>query len=363
MVVALHPSLSFGQEMHQELQGTTRAQVVEVVAVREQETPGLGFMQTVQTVHAEFLEGPRMGDVVTFDNDRMILEKGDVFFMNYFQDLQGLEWYNVSEPDRRVPLAFFVGLFVVVVLVFGGWQGLRSLFALAGSFAFIFLVLFPQLIAGMSPVVISTGVAILVLVSAILITHGINRISFAALLGTSTTVCVSIALAYLAVDATHLTGFIEDTSTYLNLNTGGTLDFKGLLLGAMIIGILGILDDVAITQAAGVREFFRADPSLSRTRVYHKAMRIGREHVGALVNTLALTYVGAAMPLLLFFYQTGASLMVLNREVFAVEIVRTVVGSIGIVLAVPITTLIAVYMFAGRSNDSHDGVHVHHHHH
>ena len=164
--------------------------------------------------------------------------------------------------------------------------------------------------------------------------------------------------------AAALSGFTSEEVMYLNFDTGGTIDLVGLLLGGIIIGLLGVLYDAAIGQAVAVEELFRAGGA-SRMHVYTRALRIGREHVGALVNTLAIAYVGAALPLMLLLtHSYSQSLSVtLNQELFAAEIIRMLVGSIGIILAVPVTTLVAVWMLQGRVSNHPSGgdTHLHQH--
>jgi uncharacterized membrane protein len=168
------------------------------------------------------------------------------------------------------------------------------------------------------------------------------------------TVIITGLFAYWSVGMTRLTGFGSDEAVYLNLNTGGSLDIVGLLLGGIIIGLLGVLYDAAIGQAVSVDELTRIAPHASRRKIYERAVRIGREHIGALVNTLAIAYVGTSLPLLLLFMQSQSAtpLQIVNTEVFATEIVRIMIGSIGLVLAVPITTFVAVWMLVRKRNSA-----------
>jgi uncharacterized membrane protein len=167
-----------------------------------------------------------------------------------------------------------------------------------------------------------------------------------------TTIIFTGLLAYAAVTFTRLSGYNSEEAVYLNFNTHGIVDFRGLLLGGIMIGLLGVLYDVAISQAIAVEELFHAGGAqLSRKMVYKRAIRMGREHIGALVNTLAIAYVGLSLPLLLLYSTSTASVHItLNQELFATEIIRTMIGSIGLILAVPITTLIAVFMII-KKND------------
>ncbi len=198
------------------------------------------------------------------------------------------------------------------------------------------------------------------------ITHGFNRITHAAFLGTIVTVAFVGFLAYLGVTMGHLSGFASHEALYLDLQTGGLLDISGLLLAAIIVGILGVLDDVSITQAATVRELRKAAPQLSRLEIYRRALAVGKEHIVSLVNTIALAYAGAALPLLLLLSQREESLLYLmNLEIFATEIIRTLAGSIGLIAAVPITTALAVLLLNSRTKEDEkeaEGGHHHHHH-
>jgi uncharacterized membrane protein len=359
----LVPSDIFAQELYQDLQGVWRARVIEVMETRTEIVPGTNVENSVQTLQVELLEGEREGEIVVFENDYIQLEKDDTFYLNYLVPITGGEIYSVREIDRRASMGLLVVLFVAVILVFGGKQGLRSLLSLAGSLLVIVYLLVPALVEGYSPVPVSIGVAAAVLFFAIFFTHGFNKRSLIAFVGTIVAVGITGLLAYVSIEGTGLTGLGSDESVYLNLGTGGQLDFVGLLLAAVIIGALGVLDDIAITQVAVVRELFGAGNHLTKWDVYRKAMRVGREHVSALVNTLVLAYTGAALPLLLLFSLSDSGwLTIVNREIFATEIVRALIGSIGLVLTVPITTLLAVIVLEKyRGQISKEETHGHHH--
>lgn len=337
-----------------------KARVIEVLKKEKKEDPGTGVQNTYQTIQVEVLEGDKKGQIITVENDFLELKAGGRLFLRHSIDgKDGREMYSVRDIDRRGAVLFFVALFIGVVLVFSGKQGVRSLTGLAGSFFVIFYVLVPSLLNGYPPVLTSIFIATIILFLAIYLTHGFNLISTVAFSGTVIAVILTGILAYLGVTFTHLTGFISDEAVYLNLNTKGTLDFAGLLLGGIMIGVLGVLDDIAVTQAAVVSELYNSASHLSKKEIYIKALRVGKEHVGALVNTLALAYTGASLPLILLFSTSDSSMSsIINQEIFVTEIVRTVVGSIGLILTVPITTMLAVYLLKG-----HKGGHVHSHSH
>lgn len=348
------------QELHNDYQGTWRGKVLEVIKGELKEIPGTDTEHLYQTIKAQVLDGPQKGEIVTIENDYLELKKGNKFYFNYLVDINGTERYGIINIDRRSSLVLLFIIFIAVIIWFGRWQGFRSLLALGGSFFAIFYILLPGLLNGWNPIFASCLVASGILLVAIFFTHGFNKESTVAYIGTMIAVLITGLFAMFAVSITSLSGFTGDEMTYLNLGTGGTLDFAGLLLGAIIIGVLGVLDDIAVTQAAVVSELYSSNPEISKKEVYSRAMRIGREHVGALVNTLVLAYTGAALPILLYFRLSEMSFgSIVNLEIFATEIVRAIVGSIGLILTVPIVTMLAVaYLKGYKSKHSHS----HHHH-
>lgn len=333
------------QHLHNDLQATLRAKVVDVISEEKNLIPGTTVQSFRQKLKAEVIEGSEKGNIVELENDLFRLEEGDKFFMSYLKTINGDEFYTVQAPDRRAALLTIVGIFITVFLGLTGMQGLRSLLSLAGSFFIITYMLVPRLLDGASPVGACMVFSIVILAIVMYATNGFTRLTTAAFLGTTATVALTVLFAELAVQMTQLSGFVSEEAVSLNLSTGGTLDLTGLLLGGIIIGAIGVLDDIAITQAAAVEELFYANPTLSRSELFKRAMRIGREHISALINTLALAYTGASLPLLLLFYTTNISAWILiNREIFAAEIIRTIIGSSGLILAVPITTWLAARM-------------------
>jgi len=335
---------------------TVRAQVLSVTSSEVKNIPGTDTPQTYQTLRAEILDGSDKGTTVTINNDYLALKAGDVFYARHtVNTLDGIDQWNVFEPYRLPVVWFFVGLFVVCAVVFGGKQGVRGLLALIASFFFISYFLLPGILAGYSPVLVAGGVAALIIIVGSYLTHGVNRTTSAAVLGMLVTIIVTGALAYAAVHLGRFSGYTSEEATYLNFDVRGSIDFVGLLLGSLMIGLLGVLYDAAIGQAVAVEELMSAGAHLSRRDIFRRGLRIGREHIGALINTLAIAYVGAALPLLLLFKLTSTQSIwvTLNSEIFATEIIRTMVGSIGLILAVPITTLVAVYFLHGKEKSPH----------
>lgn len=338
-------------------QETVKAKVLEVVSEEPAPVQGTTAEDMTQNIEVQLLEGNEKGKIVDIDNDYFMLSQGQTFYLLHTTNEQpdgqsGAEYYSVQDPYRLPGLEFLIGLFVVCVFLFGGWQGIRGLVSLAGSLLIILYVLIPSILHGYSPVLMTTLVSALIIVIGSYITHGVNKTTSAAVIGMILTVVFTGFLAYEAVHMTQLTGYGSEEATYLNLNSGGTINILGLLIGGIIIGLLGVLYDVAIGQAIAVEELSRIAPHVPRQHIFKRALRIGREHIGALVNTLAIAYVGVSLPLLLLFSQnpTEGFGVTINREIFATEIVRTMIGSIGLVLAVPITTAIAVWMLMKKKS-------------
>lgn len=339
-------SLAQAQEITPDVTTIQKAKVLEVSQQDVRNIPGTDTETNFQTLQVKILDGAEKGKEVTVENDYLNLTKGEVFYlMHTIGRFDGTDYYTVSDPYRLPAIYFFVGLFVLCVVVFGGKQGVRGLVSLILSLLFIFYLLFPAIMNGYSPMLVSVGVASLIIVLGSYITHGVNKTTTSAVIGMVGAIIITGVLAYFAVHYSRLTGFSSDESTFLNFNTRGAIDFVGLLLGGMLIGVLGVLYDAAIGQAIAVEELHRAGPHLSRKFIFTRAIRMGREHIGALVNTLAIAYVGISLPLLLLFYTTASDLLVtVNRELFATEIIRTMIGSIGLIMAVPITTLVTVFI-------------------
>jgi uncharacterized membrane protein len=356
-------SFAFGAELLLDKQITSKAVVLHVVSEKQENVAGSEVSVPTQSLHVKILDGEHNGREITFNNDYIQLHVGDFFFLHEtIQADSGESMYSVADPYRLPTIYFFTGLLFVLVIIFGGKQGVRGMISLVGSLLLIVYVLLPNIIAGHDALFVSISVASLIIILGSYITHGFTRTTSSAVLGMITTVLITGLLAYFATKFSMLSGFAEEEAMYLNFDTKGKIDFFGLLLGGMIIGLLGVLYDAAIGQAVSVEELCKAGPHLSKIEIYKRAIRIGREHIGALINTLAIAYVGMSLPLLLLFSLSDAGLLqIANREVFATEIIRTLVGSIGLVLAVPITTVIATVMLYGREfSDSHS--HGHHHH-
>ncbi|HEX2698546.1 MAG TPA: YibE/F family protein [Anaerolineales bacterium] len=246
---------------------------------------------------------------------------------------------------RSKPLAILLGAFILAILIMGRWKGLGSLIALAISMIMIAGYVVPHILTGEDPVKVSLIGSVILLGLTLYLTYGWNLKTHASVLSMMLSLLLTGMLSLLFVSLTRLTGYGDENALYLMQASSIQIDPRGLLLGGMIIGALGVLDDLVTSQSAAVIEIYDANPSLGFRKTFQKAMRIGQDHVAATVNTLVLAYTGAALPLLLIFtLGNGSYSYFFNSEFLAEEIVRTLVGSLGLIAAVPISTLVATLL-------------------
>jgi uncharacterized membrane protein len=304
----------------------------------------------------EVLDGPDAGSIVEAavqdagtalpgSGTREPYELGDEVVVARFTGPAGGSAY-IAEPWRVPTLGLVAVVFGAVVLVVGGLRGLRSLVALALTLAVVVKLIVPLLLRGVDPILLAVGGGALVTIATLLLTEGWGRVTASALLGTLGALALTAVLAAVFTAAAGFTALQgSEEIAFLIPLVGERIDLQGILLAATVLGALGVLDDVTVTQAATVEQLHRADVSAPRRGVMVRAMRVGRSHIAATVNTLMLAYLGAGLPLLLLFALGGqAPITVLNGEIVAVEVIRALIGSIGIVAAVPLTTLVAVML-------------------
>ena len=279
-------------------------------------------------------------------SNREPYEVGDEVVVTQFTGPAAGDFAVIAEPWRIPVLGIVAAIFSAAVIVIGGWRGARSLVALALTLTVVVKLVVPLLLRGVDPILLAVGGGVLVTVVTLLLTEGPSRVTWSAVLG------VFVALGLTAGLAATFTAVAQFTAlqgneeiAFLIPIVGDRIDLQGILLAATVFGALGVLDDVTVTQAATVEQLHRSRPDGERRAVVGRAMRVGRAHIAATVNTLVLAYLGASLPLLLLFALSGEStLTILNGEIVAVEVVRALVGSIGIVAAVPITTLVAAWL-------------------
>jgi uncharacterized membrane protein len=272
---------------------------------------------------------------------------GDKVMVSVNRDLNGNEAYFVSDYIRRTPLYFLFGLFLLLVAVIAGKRGIYSMGGMVISFGVIFFFLLPAILNGVNPVLAAILSSIVIIPSTFFSSHGFNRKTVSAVIGTFVSLIITGILAVLFVEAAKISGFASEEAAFVKAAQGDLINIKGLLLAGIIIGVLGVLDDITVAQANVVYQLKKLSSKLDVSELYKRAMDVGKDHIASMVNTLILVYTGAALPLLLLFINNSAPFSeVINYEVVAEEIVRTLVASIGLVLAVPITTYITALMIS-----------------
>jgi uncharacterized membrane protein len=351
---------------------STESERADVSSVREGFCAGFSS-QTCQFVHATIRTGREKGKHITIQLDAGGLDPnvdpGDKLRVAKTpKPPKGAPavagtGYTLYDFERRGPMLLLAGLFVLVVLLFARWRGALSLVGLAISLVIVLLFVVPAILDGKSALLVALVGAFAVAFTTIPLAHGWGPKSLAALLGSLASLLITALLAVLFTNLTHLTGLSSEEAIFLQIGAAN-VSLQGLLLAGMIIGALGVLDDVTISQASTVMALRRANPVLRLRRLSGLALDVGRDHVSATVNTLVLAYVGASLPILLLF--SAADLGVsdaLNLEVVAKEVVATLVGSIGLITAVPITTglaaLLALSVAPGEieAGDAHGHAH------
>ncbi len=257
--------------------------------------------------------------------------------------------YQITDFQRGAPLIWLAAAFAVAVLLLGRWRGLAALVALGLTFAVLVLFVLPSILSGNNPLAVAVTGAGVIMFMVLYLSHGFSARTSCAVLGTLVSLALIGGLGALFTVTTRLTGLDDTTANLIGTVGNVPIDARGLLLAGLVIGALGVLDDVTVTQASAVWELRDANASMGPGALFAAGMRIGRDHVSSAVNTLVLAYAGAALPLMLLFTVSSAGFgQVLTSQDVATEIVRTLVGSIGLVASVPLTTGLAALVAARR---------------
>lgn len=316
--------------------------------------------QQCRTLTFELHDGPDAGAVVALPELNLALERsvpdlevGDSVILGYEEST---DFYFYADRDRRSSLLWLSALFVVVVVALGRLRGVLALLSMAATVIVLVGFVAPSVLDGNDPLLVAVVAASAIAIVSLYLTHGVSPTTTVALGGTLLALGLTLALSWVFFEVADFTGLATEEALTLPFIAEG-LDLSSLLLGGAVIGALGALDDVTVTQAATVAELRYRSPDLSTAELTASGIRVGREHIASTVNTLLLAYAGASMPLLLLFAASDQSLgIVANSEIIAVEIVRTLCGSVGLVAAVPITTALAAVVTARRGSDgAHEG--------
>ncbi len=333
---------------------TIRASVIKVL---EERTIAQGeFAQPYQRLLLRLSGGPLAGQEIEiehgllgFTNESRMFRAGDRVLVDHAVTLDGEDVFLVGDFVRTGPLLWLTLLFAVATVVLSGRQGVRSLLGMGFSLLVIVGFIVPRILAGWNPVVVAIAGSVVMMGVSLYLVYGWNGKTHVAVAGLFVTLVLTGLLAFWSVSWTRLSGFGAEEASFLQA-AGFQIDTQGLLLAGIIIGTLGALDDIAVGQSSTIFELNKANPALGWRALFAHGMIVGRDHIAAMVNTLFLAYVGASLPLLLLFTVFAVPLgITLNREIVAEEIVRTLVGSLGLLAGVPLTTGLAVLVARRRS--------------
>ena len=310
--------------------------------------------QECREITAILTGGPEEGSLIVlpeinteFQSGIPDLSPGDTIILGFEPATNA---YFYADLDRQAPLVWLAILFVIVVFALGRRRGLMALASMAVTVFVLVVFIAPSVLDGNDPVAVAVVAAAVIAFVTLYLTHGVSPTTTVALAGTLGSLLLTLTLSWVFFDLTRITGFGAEENLLLPF-LAGDIDLAGLLLGGAVIGTLGALDDITVTQVAAVSEIHDRRPDLTASELVASGIRVGREHIASTVNTLLLAYAGASLPILLLFSVSDQSLAdVANTEVVAVEIIRTLCGSIGLVAAVPLTTAMAAVVVTGAAS-------------
>lgn len=310
-----------------------------------------GKKQLYQKLELRVTKGKLKDKMITIENGKLPVvnlrkyQVGEELVITGSKDMEGKDVFYINDYVRRGSLLWLFAIFVGLTVIIGGKRGLASLLGMVLSFLIIFLYILPQISAGSDPITVSIIASLFIIPITFYLSHGINKKTTFAVVGTLIALIITGMLANFFVDFARLTGFASEEASFLQAAKPGLVNIQALILAGIIIGVLGILDDITIAQAGVVYQLKDTSPNLRFGELYSRAMDIGKDHIASMVNTLVLVYTGAALPLLLLFINNPQPFSdIINYEIIAEEIVRTLVASIGLILAVPITTFITALL-------------------
>lgn len=347
-----------------------RGKVIDVISEER-------FQNEGQTYYAQLLKIRRQdtGEEVEVQagsefqplNERQRIKVGTEVILGYQEVMPGQKQYVLADI-YRLPVLVWLGIgFLVLVVIIARKQGLFSIVGMALSLLVLTYQIVPQILAGQNPILVSLVGCSIVATLTVYLCHGVSRQSHIALVSMFLTLFAVSILSYISVRLAHLVGLGTEEAYYLQFGPSATVNLQGLLLGGIMLGTLGVLDDITVAQVSVVTQLKAAKPHIDFSELYNRSLAVGKDHVASLVNTLVLAYAGSSLPLFLLFTlsQTQPVWVAVNSEMIAEEIVRTLIGSIGLVMAVPLTTIAASYFainFPQAKTSSHRDAHVGHHH-
>lgn len=343
----------------------------EVLSIVEEGVDTMGGMyESYQLVLVKVVSGESANDVVTIEYrsssagfEHVRLEEGSSVILVHMVDARGSTYY--IQDHFRLPVVLGLALFFgLLAIVLGRWRGVMSLVGLGVSLVVLTSFVIPHIMNGDSPLVISAIGAVAIAMSSLFLAHGFTKRTALAFAATMFVLALAFGLAYATVIWATLSGASTEEAIFLQIGYLQSLDLRGLLLGGLVIGALGVLDDVTTAQVAAVEQIARANRALDAGELYKRGIAVGREHIASLVNTLALAYVGASFPLFLLFSlpDNPPLWVILNSESVTEELLRALIGGSALMLAVPVSTMLAAWAFGkGWIKIKEEKGHIHTH--
>ncbi len=312
-----------------------------------------GMTSPYQKVQLKFLDGDMKGQEVTIDHGKgssldksQLVATGDTVLVVKTPSVDDTATYHITDQYRLDKIIPIILLFFLAIIVLSGWKGLGSIAGMVISLGVIVKYIVPQILAGQDPLFVSIVGCLVIMMTTVYLAHGFSRKTTIALISTFITLVATGLLSVLFVQMAHLTGLGSDDAALLRLGPTANINFRGLLLGGILIGALGVLDDVTTGLSASIFELDKANPRYKFWDIIRYGMVVGREHISSIVNTLVLAYAGASLPLFIIIVlnpQHYSASVMLNDGLIMEEVIRTLAGSMGLVLAVPLTTFLACY--------------------
>lgn len=320
----------------------------------------------METFDLEITSGPEKGTHITLENsvvpghDDTVFRAGETVVVLKQVKIDGSAEYILAQKYRLPALAWLLVFFVALGVLFGGRTGITSIAGLGVSICILLFFVIPRIVAGSDPLQVTMIGCAAIAVASLYLAHGFNKRTSIALLSTLLTLGIAALMAVIFVHMAKLFGMGSEESMFLQTGLLQNVNLQGLLLSGIIIGCLGVLDDVTTAQTAAIDEISKANPRLGMRELMKAGQSVGNEHIASLINTLALAYVGASLPLLLLLRNDQTPLWVtLNGEFLAEEIIRTLVGSATLLVAVPVSTWFAAYFLQGGRGGAGQWGHAH----
>jgi len=323
-----------------------------VLNIEQKTDPSTGQQGKVKTVTLKITSGDKKGEEIKSswlpasaeDEKIFSLKQNDMVIVQHTK-MDNMESWSIMDKQRIGVFWWLLAFLVIILIAISRWYGLKSLVTLFLTALVVLYFLVPQIVKGTDPLMITIIAVGFFIIPSLLLSHGFNKKTYIAIAGILFSAIIVGIMAKLTINWAQLTGISTEETFYINLGDV-KINLLNLLLAGIILGTVGVMDDIALTQSSVALELKKANPDLSWREIFKKAMKVGNDHISSVINTLFLAYVGASLPLILLLTQQKIPFMIaMQREFVATEIIRILIGTIGLVLTVPLTTIIAALIF------------------